>query len=327
MWQIGPYTVHSRVVLAPMAGVTDLPMRQLARQMGAGLAASEMLTSDESLWDSRKSSMRLAGLTEDAEPRQVQIAGADPEQLASAARGCVARGAQIIDINMGCPAKKVCKQAAGSALLKDEPLVARILQAVVQAVEVPVTLKFRTGWDLDNNNALTIGKMAEDCGIKALTLHGRSRACGYHAPAEYDTIAALAQAVSIPVVANGDIQSPEQAKRVLDYTGAQAVMIGRASHGQPWLLRDIAGYLNTGSLPTALPLAAKQRMIVEHISAIHRFYGARQGVKMARKHAAWYGQHLGWNATWRQSFNTLSEPSQQLSALADLWALPNELVA
>lgn len=327
MWQIGSHTIRSRVVLAPMAGVTDLPYRQLARQMGAGLAASEMLTADETLWDSRKSSLRLAGLTEDATPRQVQIAGADPEQMASAARACVARGAQIIDINMGCPAKKVCKKAAGSALLRDEALVARILHTVVQAVDVPVTLKFRTGWDRGGNNALTIGKMAEDAGIAALTLHGRSRACGYHAPAEYDTIAALVQTVGIPVIANGDIDSPERAVRVLACTGASAVMVGRASHGQPWLLRDIAAVLADKPLPPALSGAEKHRLAYDHIAAIHRFYGERQGVKMARKHAAWYGQHLNWDPLWRQAFNTLSETSQQLSALAQLATLPTELAA
>ena len=236
--RIGPYTLPNQLILAPMAGVTDRPFRQLCRRLGAGMVVSEMVTSDMSLWNTRKSSLRLIH-ADDPEPRSVQIAGGDPQMLADAARANVELGAQIIDINMGCPAKKVCNKAAGSALLKDEALVSAILQAVVAAVDVPVTLKIRTGWDRDNKNGITVARIAEASGITALAVHGRTRADLYTGDAEYETIAAIKQAVSIPVFANGDITSPQKAREVLDSTGADGLLIGRAAQGRPWIFREI----------------------------------------------------------------------------------------
>lgn len=320
MWQIGPYNIGSRVVLAPMAGVSDLPFRTLCRAFGAGLAASEMLTSDSRLWDSRKSSQRLAGLPDDREPRVVQIAGNEPRMMAEAARACVERGAQIIDINMGCPAKKVCKRAAGSALMRDEPLVAAILDSVVNAVAVPVTLKMRTGWCPASRNAVRLGQLAEQTGIRAITLHGRTRACGYHAPAEYATIAALVARVRIPVIANGDIASAAQAREVLDLTGASAVMIGRAAHGQPWLLREIHHFLQHGRLPPPLTASDKNAVVLQHVEALHTFYGEPAGVKIARKHIEWYSRQLHFPAEWRSNFNQLSQAEAQLDALRRLFS-------
>lgn len=318
MWKIGPYSVGSRVVLAPMAGVSDLPFRQLCRAMGAGLAASEMLTSDSSLWDSRKSSRRLAGLASESGLRVVQIAGSEPAMMAEAARACVDRGAQVVDINMGCPAKKVCKRAAGSALLRDVPLVTSILEAVVAAVPVPVTLKMRTGWCPDSRNALIIGTLAEKTGIQAIALHGRTRACGYHAPAEYDTIADLVSRVGIPVIANGDISTPQQARHVLDYTGAAAVMIGRAAHGRPWLVQEMAHYLHYGTLLPDIAVAGKHAIVLQHVHALHEFYGETQGVKIARKHVGWYGQFLDFPAAWRTRFNRLQQAPEQIAALQQI---------
>lgn len=323
MWQIGSYSLSSRVVLAPMAGVSDLPFRQLCREFGAGLAASEMLTSDSRLWDSRKGKWRIAGLLDETEPRVVQIAGSEPGMMAAAAKACVDRGAQIVDINMGCPAKKVCKRAAGSALLRDEPLVAAILQAVVAAVPVPVTLKMRTGWCPASRNAVAIGQLAEKTGIQAIALHGRTRACGYHAPVEYDTIAELVSQVSIPVIANGDINTPERARQVLDYTGAAAVMVGRAAHGQPWLVRDMVYYLSRGEKISAASVTEKYATVLQHIAAIHAFYGESQGVKMARKHVARYSQHLCLSEGWRRDFNHIQLASQQLAELEKIMNTDN----
>ena len=254
MISIGPYQLANRVILAPMAGVTDQPFRQLCRRLGAGLVVSEMVTSDTRLWNSRKSRLRLQHDGE-PEPRSVQIAGGDPEMMAEAARMNAQLGAQIIDINMGCPAKKVCNKAAGSALLRDEPLVAAICAAVVQAVDIPVTLKIRTGWDPENRNALRIARIAEDSGIQALAVHGRTRSELYTGHAEYDTIAAVKQSISIPVFANGDIDSPQKAAEVLQHTGADAVMIGRAAQGRPWIFREIDHYLRSGELLAEPPLA------------------------------------------------------------------------
>lgn len=265
----------------------------------------------------------MAGLLDEAAPRVVQIAGSAPGMMAAAARACVDRGAQIIDINMGCPAKKVCKRAAGSALLRDELLVAAILQAVVEAVSVPVTLKMRTGWCPDSRNAIAIGQMAEKTGIQAITLHGRTRACGYHAPAEYDTIAALVSRVSIPVIANGDINTPEQARRVLDNTGAAAVMVGRAAHGQPWLVRDMVHYLSHGERMPFMTITEKYAVVLQHVTALHAFYGDSQGVKMVRKHIAWYGQHLDFPADWRRDFNNALLASQQIAALEKIMGKEN----
>jgi tRNA-dihydrouridine synthase B len=303
-----------------MVGVSDMPFRQLCRAFGAGIAPGEMLTSDSSLWGKRKSSHRLVGLEEETSPRVVQIAGSEPRMMADAAKACVTHGADIIDINMGCPAKKVCQKAAGSALLRDEALVASILQAVVDAVDVPVTLKMRTGWCPTSRNAITIARIAEDIGIKALTVHGRTRACGYHAPAEYDTIAQLVSQVTVPVIANGDIATPEQARQVLDFTGATAVMIGRAAHGQPWLFRDMQHYLQHGThLP---PLSGERKLVVisQHLRAIHAFYGEHTGVRIARKHMSWYAQYLHIPKQWLAHFNQLQHAPQQVAALSALFA-------
>ncbi len=308
--RIGPYTLPNRLILAPMAGVTDRPFRQLCRRLGAGLVVSEMVTSDVRLWNSRKSSLRLlhAG---DPEPRSVQIAGGDPQMLAEAARKNVELGAQIIDINMGCPAKKVCNKAAGSALLRDEPLVREILQAVVGAVDVPVTLKIRTGWDRQNRNGITVAKIAEDAGITALAVHGRTRADLYTGEAEYDTIAAIKQAVSIPVFANGDIDSPQKAKAVLDATGADALLIGRAAQGRPWIFREIDHYLRTGETLPAPALIEVERILLEHLAALHAFYGELMGTRIARKHVGWYLATLPGAREFRAQFNRLESTDAQ----------------
>ncbi len=287
MLQIGPYKLASRVVLAPMAGVTDLPFRQLCRRFGAGLVVSEMVTSDTRLWNTRKSQYRLNHEGE-AEPRSVQIAGGDASMMAQAARLNAERGAQIIDINMGCPAKKVCKKAAGSALMKDQQLVTDILQAVVNAVDVPVTLKIRTGWSTQQRNGVDIAKIAEDCGISALAVHGRTRACGFNGSAEYDTIANIKTAVSIPVIANGDIDSPHKALQVMQYTGADAVMIGRAAQGRPWLCREIDQFLCSGDIVPSPNHNEVRQVLLEHLDALYAFYGEFMGVKIARKHVGWY---------------------------------------
>lgn len=270
-----------------MAGVTDRPFRQLCRRFGAGLAVAEMLTSDPRLWDSTKSRLRR---DHDGEPGpiSVQIAGSDPEEMALAARLNVAEGAQIIDLNMGCPAKKVCKRAAGSALLRDERLVAAILEAVVAAVDVPVTLKIRTGWSPEERNGVRIARIAEQSGIELLTVHGRTRACRFEGTAEYDTIAAIKQAVAIPVLANGDIDSPHRAAEVLAYTGADGVMVGRGAQGRPWLCGQIAEYLATGRHAPDPQGAAFAAIMLEHLEALHAFYGEPMGVRIARKHIAWY---------------------------------------
>lgn len=293
-----------------MAGVTDRPFRQLCRRLGAGLVVSEMVTSDVRLWNSRKSSLRLlhAG---DPEPRSVQIAGGDPQMMADAARKNVELGAQIIDINMGCPAKKVCNKAAGSALLRDEPLVREILAAVVGAVDVPVTLKIRTGWDRQNKNGITVAKIAEDTGIAALSVHGRTRADLYTGEAEYDTIAAIKQAISIPVFANGDIDSPQKAKAVLDATGADALLIGRAAQGRPWIFREIEHYLRTGETLPAPSLLEVERILLEHLAALHAFYGELMGTRIARKHVGWYLATLPGAREFRAQFNRLDSTDAQ----------------
>lgn len=316
MLQIGPYTLASRVILAPMAGVTDLPFRRLCRHFGAGLAVSEMVTSDTRLWNTRKSRQRLRHEGECA-PRAVQIAGSDPAMLAAAARLNVEQGAQIIDINMGCPAKKVCKKAAGSALLADEKRVADILRAVVNAVEVPVTLKIRTGTTPSQRNAVAIAGIAEDAGIRALAVHGRTRACRFQGHAEYDTIAAIKASVGIPVFANGDITSPQKALQVLEHTGADAVMIGRAAQGQPWIFRDINHYLRHGSLPAAPGERELCGILLGHLQELHRFYGDFMGVRIARKHVGWYLKANRPTGTdnFRAHFNRLECPQQQYRAI------------
>ena len=297
-----------------MAGVTDRPFRQLCKQLGAGYAVSEMAASNPRLWASEKTSRRTDHEGE-MEPKAVQIAGADPQDLADCARHNVARGAQIIDINMGCPVKKVCNSWCGSALLQHEDLVERILNAVVEAVDVPVTLKFRTGWDRQNKNALRIARMAEQAGIQMLTLHGRTRADGYKGEAEYDTIRAVKAAVGIPVVANGDITTPEKAKFVLDYTGADAVMIGRAAQGRPWICREIDHYLRTGELLPAPLVEEVRHLMNEHLPAHYAFYGEYVGVRTARKHIGWYVEDLPGGEGFRQRMNRMESTSEQLDAV------------
>ena len=289
--RIGPYLLPSSVVLAPMAGVTDRPFRILCRNFGAGLAASEMISADTRLWHTAKSRHRMNHEGE-PEPRVVQIAGSDPQALAEAARANVALGAQIIDLNMGCPAKKVCGRSCGSALLSDEPLVARILAATVNAVDVPVTLKIRTRWDREHRNGVNIACIAQDCGIAALAVHGRTRADFYQGSAEYDTIRQIKSRVSIPVFANGDLDTPEKAREVLDFTGADGVMIGRASHGAPWIFRAVNTHLREGILPPPLLRANVRDIILAHLDSLYFFYGEESGVRIARKHLGWYCEQL-----------------------------------
>jgi tRNA-dihydrouridine synthase B len=315
LFSIGTYNIASATILAPMAGVTDRPFRQLCRQFGAGLTVSEMLTSDTKLWHTDKSRLRLPHLDE-PEPRIVQIAGGDPEMLAHAARENVRLGAQIIDINMGCPAKKVCKRAAGSALLRDEQLVGDILKAVVNAVAVPVTLKIRTGWSPENRNGIAIARIAEDCGIQALAVHGRTKACKFEGHAEYDTIAAIVAATGLPVFANGDIRTPEQARQVLAYTGAKAVMIGRAAQGRPWIFREINHYLATGKQLPGPSATEIHRTLADHVQALHRHYGDIMGPRIARKHVGWCLDSLPGTNGFKAEFNRLEAPQAQLHHLA-----------
>ena len=320
--RIGPYELPNRLILAPMAGVTDRPFRQLCRRLGAGLVVSEMLTSDVRLWHSRKSRLRMLH-ADDPEPRSVQIAGGDPQMLAEAARANVEMGAQIIDINMGCPAKKVCNKAAGSALMKDEKLVAEILSAVVGAVDVPVTLKIRTGWDRNNKNGVSVARIAQEEGIAALAVHGRTRADLYTGEVEYDTIAAIKQAVSIPVFANGDITSPEKARQVLDHTGADALLIGRAAQGRPWIFREIHHFLETGTHLPAPGLQEVERILLEHLSALHAFYGDEMGVRIARKHVGWYLATLPGAREFRAQFNRLDSSHAQCAVVREFFAARN----
>ena len=314
--KIGNHQLKNNLVVAPMAGVTDRPFRQLCKKMGAGLAVSEMVTSNSLLYGSEKT-LRRANHQGEVDPISVQIAGADPKMMAEAAKHNVDNGAQIIDINMGCPAKKICNVMAGSALLKDEPLVAQILRAVVNAVDVPVTLKIRTGWDKHNRNAVQIAKMAEDLGVQALAMHGRTRACLYTGDAEYDTIADVKTRVRIPLIANGDITTPQKAKFVLDYTGADGVMIGRAAQGSPWIFREIGHFLATGE-HLAPPLVAEvRRALLEHLQDHYGLYGEYTGVRSARKHIGWYVRALPGGDAFREHMNTLETAQQQLDAVAN----------
>ncbi|MBV8405713.1 MAG: tRNA dihydrouridine synthase DusB [Gammaproteobacteria bacterium] len=289
--RIGPYLLPARVLLAPMAGVTDRPFRILCRSFGAALAPSEMISSDQRLWHTPKSRHRMDHDGE-PEPRVVQLTGADPSALAEAARANVALGAQIIDLNMGCPAKKVCGRSCGSALLTDEPLVARILEAVVRAVDVPVTLKIRTGWDREHRNGVNIACIAEACGVAALAVHGRTRADLFEGAAEYATIRDIKARVRMPVFANGDIDTPQKARAVLDFTSADGVMIGRASHGSPWIFRTVNAHVHGGIATPALQRSELRDIILRHLDALYSFYGEQSGVRIARKHLGWYCEQL-----------------------------------
>jgi tRNA-dihydrouridine synthase B len=310
--KIGPYTLGSPFVLAPMAGVTDAPFRRICRHFGAGMTTSEMTTADTSLWKTPKSRFRL-DLDLDAEPIAVQIAGSEPDQLAQAAIACVARGAQIIDINMGCPAKKVCRKLAGSALLQDEKLVASILTAVVAAVDVPVTLKIRTGWDSEHRNALQIARIAEDSGIQSLAVHGRTRACRYKGAAEFETIAAVKQAVQIPVIANGDIDTPEKSLEVLRLTNCDGLMIGRGAQGRPWIFRELGQLLNPDQEIPQLDKNELRDIMLDHLKELHRFYGELTGVRVARKHLTWYCNSLANADEFRHQVVRVESASEQIS--------------
>ncbi|WP_425517715.1 tRNA dihydrouridine synthase DusB [Oceanobacter mangrovi] len=297
-----------------MAGVTDLPFRRLCRQLGAGLVVGEMIASNPDLRDTRKSRQRLDHSGE-PEPVAVQIAGGDPQSMADCARFAVANGAHIVDINMGCPAKKVCNKAAGSALMKDEPLVRDIIAAVVESVDVPVTLKMRTGWDIDHRNAPVIAAMAEQLGIQSLAVHGRTRTCGYGNTVEYDTIRTVKQAAGIPVFANGDIDSPRKAVEVMQYTGADGVLIGRAAQGNPWIFRQINEFLATGQEPAAIPLNDVRETLLSHLTALYDFYGDYLGVRIARKHVGWYLSGQPGGKDFRRSFNQLESTGEQGEAV------------
>ena len=299
-----------------MAGITDAPFRKLCRQMGAGMTTSEMTTADISLWQTAKSARRL-DIDGDIEPRVVQIAGSEPDQLALAAKLCADRGAQIIDINMGCPAKKVCRKLAGSALLRDEALVGRILDAVVAAVEVPVTLKTRTGWDADHRNGLKVAKIAEDAGVRAIAVHGRTRACRFKGQAEYGTIAAIKRLVNIPVIANGDIATLEKSLEVLAVTRADAVMIGRGAQGRPWLFRELDYFYRTGLKPAPLAIEKVRDIMLGHLIELYRFYGEHAGVRIARKHLSWYCAELTDSASFRSQVVRVDSAAEQLRLTHD----------
>jgi tRNA-dihydrouridine synthase B len=314
--RIGPHAIAPNVILAPMAGVTDKPFRQLCKRLGAGLAVSEMTTSDPRFWSTRKSLHRMDHAGE-PNPVSVQIAGTVPALMADAARFNVDHGAQLIDINMGCPAKKVCNAWAGSALMRDEALVVRIVDAVVRAVDVPVTLKIRTGWDAAHRNAPAIARIAQDCGVAALAVHGRTRDQQYGGVAEYDTIAMIKAELRIPVIANGDVDSPEKAAFVLRSTGADAVMIGRAAQGRPWIFREVAHFLATGERLPPPSLAAVRDILLGHLHALHDFYGEPAGVRIARKHLGWYAKDRPENHAFRAVVNRAESARAQLELTRD----------
>ena len=314
--KIGPHLLESPVIAAPMAGVTDQPFRNLCRKLGAALAVSEMVTSNTKLWKSKKTQFRLNHIGEDA-PRAVQIAGTDPLQMAEAAKLNADLGAEIIDINMGCPAKKVCKAAAGSALLRDEPLVASILHTVVTSVDIPVTLKIRTGWSEESKNAIQIAKIAEEHGIQALTIHGRTRNDFFNGVAEYETIAEVKSAIKIPIIANGDIDSPKKAFEVLKFTHADAVMIGRAAQGSPWIFREIAHYLRTKEEMPLPTINERKDILLEHLGELYNFYGEERAVRLARKHVSWYLGDLPGSREFRSVFNALESGKTQVNAIIE----------
>ena len=310
--QIGPYQLENNLILAPMAGISDRPFRELCKQFGVGLAVSEMVASNPALREHKRTLLK-ADHNGETGLRSVQIVGTDPQQMAEAARFNAERGAQIIDINMGCPAKKVCSVAAGSALLRDEALVKKILDAVVNAVDIPVTLKIRTGWNLHSRNAVQIARIAEESGVAALTLHGRTRACKFNGQAEYETIKKVKQSVRIPIIANGDINSAEKAKYVLDSTGADAIMVGRAAQGNPWLFKQIRHFLEHGEHQEKPTVAAIRSTLMSHLEQLYSFYGNVSGVRIARKHIGWYFNHFGSiSQDTKNNINQTSVPSQQI---------------
>ncbi|MCA0937797.1 tRNA dihydrouridine synthase DusB [Vibrio chemaguriensis] len=312
--KIGNYQLKNNLIVAPMAGVTDRPFRELCLRYGAGMAVSEMMSANPKLWKTSKSKQRMVHEGESG-IRSVQIAGSDPQLMADAAQFSVENGAQIIDINMGCPAKKVNKKLAGSALLQYPNIIEEILKAVVNAVDVPVTLKTRTGWDTENKNCLQIAKLAEDCGIQALALHGRTKACMYKGEAEYDSIKAVKEAISIPVIANGDIDSPEKAKFVLEYTGADALMIGRPAQGRPWIFQEIHHFLENGTTMDELPAQEVKTIMLGHVNALHEFYGEYLGPRIARKHVGWYLKEHEQASEFRRTFNAIEAAPLQIEAL------------
>lgn len=314
--KIGPYTLRSPFLLAPMAGVTDAPFRKLCRRFGAGMTTSEMTTADIRLWQTAKSRRRL-DIDGDAEPRVVQIAGSDPAQMALAARLCVDRGAQIIDINMGCPAKKVCRKLAGSALLQDTSLVTSILEAVVAAVDVPVTLKMRTGWDPDNRNGPEVARIAEASGIQAVAVHGRTRACRYRGEAEYDTIKRIKNTIAIPVVANGDITTSAKSLEVMRVSGADAIMIGRGAQGRPWIFRELNHFLQTGKHIAPLEKNEVRDIMLHHLRDLYRFYGETTGVRVARKHLSWYCTGLNDAGSFRSVVLRVERAGEQMRLTRD----------
>lgn len=316
--RIGPYHLVNNLIVAPMAGVTDRPFRMLCKSMGAGMAVSEMVSSNSLLYGSEKTKRR-ANHEGEVDPISVQIVGSDPKMLALAAKYNVDQGAQIIDINMGCPAKKICNVLAGSALLQNEKLVAQILEAVVSSVAVPVTLKIRTGWDKQNRNAVRIARIAEASGIQALAIHGRTRACGYSGDAEYETIATVKASVNIPIIANGDITTPEKACDVLRKTGADAVMIGRAAQGRPWLFREIEHFIKTGTHLPAPQAEEVHRVLLQHVQELYDFYGEHTGLRVARKHISWYTKGLMGSAVFRHHMNQLESNAEQMQAVNDFF--------
>ncbi len=319
--QIGKFKLNSPFLLAPMAGITDAPFRRLCAKFGAGLTVSEMTTSDINLWNTTTSMYRL-NLDMNIEPRVVQIAGSDPNLLTTAAKICVDRGAQIIDINMGCPAKRVCNKLAGSALMKDEKMVKLILESVVNAVKVPVTLKMRTGWCPGQKNGLEIAHIAEDSGIQAIAIHGRTRACRFSGDAEYTTIAQIKKKISIPIIANGDIDSPEKSLEVFRISNADALMIGRSSRGKPWVFRDLNYYLKEQKHITPLEKNNVRDTMLEHLLDLYHFYGEELGVRLARKHLSWYCMHLENSTTFRKKAVRVNKANEQIELVEEFFQNP-----
>jgi len=326
MLKIGPYQLASPFLLAPMAGISDAPFRRLCRRLGAGMTTSEMTTADISLWSTPRCRHRL-DIDNDAEPRVVQIAGSEPAQMALAASLCVERGAQIIDINMGCPAKNVCRRQAGSALLQDEGLVGRILDAVVAAVEVPVTLKIRTGSDRDHKNGVTVARIAEDAGIQALAVHGRTRACRFKGEAEYETIAQIRNAIDIPVIANGDIRTLEKSLEVFRLSSADALMIGRGAQGRPWIFRELNYFYETGNVAPPLAKTELHDIMFRHLNDMHQFYGERNGVRVARKHLAWYCTSLENSEEFRGQVVRVDKASEQIRLTKEYFSRSAERIS